>query len=309
MESNEQYPCLSFLDVSNNQLTRLDVAQLGNLCDLLLDSNSVVDLNGLGGRPNIQRVSWRTQTLPSADENADASFLDYNCCSETRSLSLAGNRLLNFNPSHVFLSLERLDLASCGLDSLVKDFGTFIPNVRHLNLNYNALKDIRPLLGIRKLQELHIAGNRIIRFRRTMDVICKIGQHLRILDCRNNQFSSGFYLAPHLETVSQKLIFKPNERLPNGDGNREDCFNTTAYIVPDADGTADEPYLQQLDFGTRIRRRVYELMLLQGSRSITKLDGLPVDGQRVLAKDGVWEKLVELGVIQLGRAGSELRAS
>ena len=284
--------------MSENQLSTVDVSGVPNLHDLLLDSNSVAQVSGLLNGSNVRHILWRAQRFPqSGDENVP-SPLDYNCCMESLNLSLAGTRLVNFAPVDVFLSLARLDLASCGLDSLIKDFGMFIPNVRHLNLNYNAIKDMRPLLGIRKLTELHIAGNRIKRFRRTIEVICKVGPKLRTLDCRNNSFTSGFYMAPHLETTSKNLVLKAEY----GSGNRgeeKDPFDASVYIVPDAITGADDKYLQQLDFNTRIRRRVYELMLLKSSPSLKKLDGLPIDETRILASDGIWERLIELGVIQM----------
>ena len=284
--------------MSDNRLTRLDVSRLPNLHDLLVDSNSVAKASGLKDQPSIRRISWRTQRFSQPDEEDRPPPLDYNCCLETLNLSLAGTRLISFAPSDVFLGLARLDLASCGLDSLIKDFGMFLPNVRHLNLNYNAIKDMRPLLGIRKLAELHIAGNRIMRFRRTVEVVCKVGQNLRTLDCRNNPFTSGFYVAPHLESTTQNLVLKAEDGLDN-EGRENDPFDNSTYIVPDANSEANDRYLQQLDFNTRIRRRVYELMLLKSSRSLRKLDGLPIDETRILAPDGVWERLVELGVVQM----------
>ena len=268
------------------------------LRQLLLDSNRITEIVGLKDRFNTHCVSWRAQTLAHSEPEQSSSPLRVDCCSEVRTLSLAGTRLLSFSPAETFLSLERLDLASCGLDMLIKDLGTLIPNVRRLNLNYNAIKDIRPLLGIQRLAELHIAGNRIMRFRRTTEVICKIGQHVRILDCRSNPFTSGFYLAPHLERTSQKLVLKVPQEGPAEDS---DPFNLAAYLVPDADSDIDEAYHRQLDFGTRIRRRVYELMLLKSSKQLEKLDGLQINGERILATDGVWERLVELEVVQLAR--------
>ena len=292
----DRYECLEFLDVSGNELVDLEIAPLSRLRDLLLDSNHVSKISGLENRFNVHRISWRGQEFPQPVPEENSHPLNYSCCSEVRSLSLAGSRLLTFSPTEAFLSLEHLDLASCGLDSLAEGFGSMVPNVRHLNLNYNAIRDLRPLLGIRKLSELHVAGNRIMRFRRTTEVICRIGEHMRVLDCRNNAFTSGFYLAPHLESSSQKLVVK------NGQSEfREDSdpFNIIAYVVPDADSSADEGYLQQLDFGTGIRRRVYELLLLKASRHLEKLDGLQIDGGRILAMDGVWDRLVQLGVLQL----------
>ena len=288
---------MRILDVSENELCEIDVSRLVHLQDLLLDSNGVARIDGLANRSSPRRISWQTQKLSKPEADDTPPQVDYSCCVDALNLSLAGTRLVRFSPCDVFLGLERLDLASCGLDSLIKDFGQFLPNVRHLNLNYNAIQDVKPLAGIRKLTALYIAGNRIIRYRRSMEAICKIGRHLQILDCRNNPFTAGFYIAPHLETASRKLVLK-SEDAPNNVG-RPDQFDASAYIAPDADSGADGEYIQNLDFGTRIRRRVYELMLLKCSRSLRKLDGLSVDEKRILTVDGIWERLIELEVVQL----------
>ena len=287
---------MKFLDVSENGLKSLDVSRLTNISDLLLDSNHVVQLSGADKWSNAQNISWRTQGLPRSSVEKGESSLNLGSCLDARSLSLSGTPLLSFDPPKLFVGLSYLDLASCGLVSLPDDFGMLVPSVRHLNLNYNALKDLKPLSGIERLVELHVAGNRIVRFRRAMESISNIGDHLHTLDCRNNPFTSGFYLAPHLGTLSQVSTTKEEDTLQTT--GAADSFNRSAYIVPDASSSDDADYLQRLDFSTRIRRRVYELMLVKFSRRLEKLDGIAVDSKRILVQDGVWERLLDLGVVQ-----------
>ena len=277
-----------------NQLTSLDVSQLSSLKDLLIDHNTISIVDGLQDRVDVERISWRCQNSLRERDNESSMIIDFECCSEARLLNLSGTRLPNFNIGESFFRLERLELSSCGLNQLMDDFGIHVPNVRYLNLNYNAVKDIRPLLGIQKLSELHIAGNRVNRFRRSMEVVSKLGEHLVLLDCRNNPITQGFYPAPQSENTTQ-MVLKDKES-----SNQADPFDSTVYLVPDAEGEADEQYLQQLDWGTSIRRRVYELMLVKGSGRLEKLDGLHVDRDRILERDDVWDRLVELGVVQLG---------
>jgi hypothetical protein len=58
-----------------------------------------------------------------------------------------------------------------------------------------------------------------------------------------------------------------------------------------------------LDYETRIRRRVTEMMLANLCRNLRELDGLRFDKARVLVKDDIWERMLLLGVIQRKQSG------
>jgi hypothetical protein len=71
-----------------------------------------------------------------------------------------------------------------------------------------------------------------------------------------------------------------------------------AYILPTADLMTDNEHCARLDTDANLRRRVYELLLSQSSKSLERLDGLAFDRSRVVKRDGVWERLVEIGVMR-----------
>ena len=60
----------------------------------------------------------------------------------------------------------------------------------------------------------------------------------------------------------------------------------------------DEAYYARLDEGTRLRRRVYEMLVASECKSLRELDGLPFVREDVLVRDEVWERLVVLGVVR-----------
>ncbi|EAW06719.1 uncharacterized protein ACLA_084140 [Aspergillus clavatus NRRL 1] len=77
------------------------------------------------------------------------------------------------------------------------------------------------------------------------------------------------------------------------------------YTLPPADPSADRKYLSHLDEGTRLRRKVFELMLYAGTGGSVKfLDGLEfrpvlVEGSDM---DHAWSKLEKLGVLKKKKA-------
>jgi len=187
-------------------------------------------------------------------------------------------------PQHL-LNLQRLELASMGLKELPSDFGQLTPNMRSINLNFNSLRDLRPLLNIKRLSELLLVGNKLERLRANAMVLGKLGT-LSKLDWRDNPLSMRFY-APASENRIMSLRQKPSDEQ-----------TTDRFVLPDGDADEDQRYLSRLDYETRVRRRVTEMMLANFCRNLRELDGLPFDKVRVLVKDDVWERLLYLGVIQ-----------
>ena len=289
---------LTTLNLSMNNLSSMDISYLPRLRHLNLDSNCISTIHGLEDRIELDYISWRGQRLEEPEESPE---VQYRQCTESRTLCLSGNRLQSFIPPNHFLSLQRLELASCGIEVLAEDFGICMPNLKSLNLNHNALKDLRPLLGIKRLTELHIAGNRVSRLRRTMAVLERMGSSLEVLDCRANPITIGFY-APAADTKSHetRLVVQKDRGIWD-DGSREHSNESaaTAYVVPAADHGLDEAYMKRLDRETVLRRRVYQLIILSSSPNLELLDGLKVDEEPVTRQDGTWEKLAEMGVVRM----------
>lgn len=185
------------------------------------------------------------------------------------------------------LNLQRLELASMGLKELPDTFGQLTPNIRSVNLNFNSLKDLRPLLNIKRLDELLLVGNKLERLRANALVLGKLGTLTR-LDWRDNPLTLRFY-APPSENRVMSLRHKPAD---------EQAKDDERFVLPAGDEEADIIHLERLDFETRIRRRVTEMMLANLCRGLRELDGLVFDKARVLVKDEIWERMLLLGVIQ-----------
>jgi hypothetical protein len=214
----------------------------------------------------------------------DPAFLDE--IFEVRKLFLSGNLLTTFAPSVDFLNLQYLELANCGLESLPEEFGQMVSNVRVLNLNFNALKDIKPLLGIIRLKKLHLAGNRLARLRKTSNVLANFSSLCKV-DLRNNPLTLGFY-----SPVSEKRLVVHD----NFDNENEPLL-FDPFTLEDGNRGKDTAYAGRLDMETRMRRRVYEILMLGGSVRLKTLDGLVVDRADMAARDKIWEELVKAGIV------------
>lgn len=263
---------------------------------LNLDGNSIASIESLNSLTNLDTLFWRNQALIPA---YGFSEIQYQECHEIRNLHLSGNTISTFAPSTPFLNLQHLELASTGLQTLCSDFGLKCPNVRNLNLNYNAIRDLRPLLGIVKLQKLSLAGNRVSRLRRTAAVLDRLGEELLETDLRNNPLTVGFY-TPQEPPRQEKQIVPHNPSQRSSDNDIEDIEKQAAkaYLLPSLDNRSDNSSRERLDEDTKLRRRVYEMLIVNGCKKLEGLDGLEVDRGAVGRRDGVWERLVEIGVLK-----------
>ncbi|KAI1649461.1 uncharacterized protein F4817DRAFT_330439 [Daldinia loculata] len=282
-------PNLKYVTLSNNELTALDLAPFSSLRLLHADRNQLTTITGFSRCRRLDSLSLREQ---QGDVPLDASSL--NAAYEIRKLFLSGNFLTSFNPSVDFLNLQYLELANCGLQRLPPDLGQLMPNLRVLNLNMNAIEDLTPLRFIPRLKKLLVAGNRLVDPAQAADVLAGF-PHLARLDLRNNPATLGFY------GPIQALV--PVEGAKGFD----------PFTLPDADAARDEKFASRSDMGTRMRRRLYEMVVLDRCRRLRMLDGLPVDASAAGLKkrkgDKVWDALVRSGVVQDDRVIDESMAA
>jgi Leucine-rich repeat (LRR) protein len=276
---------LRSLRICGNRTISLDVdSYFPKLESLYADRNSLTNVPGLEHLRYLRTFSAREQVLES-DSDAEACVTNLVRNSEVRNLYISLNSTRGLEISQHLLNLQRLELASMGLKELPSDFGQLTPNVRSINLNFNSIRDLRPLLNIKRLSKLLLAGNKLERLRANAMVLGKLGT-LTKLDWRDNPLSLRFY-APASENRIMSLRQKPSEEQA-----------TDRFVLPEGNTDVDEQYLLRLDYETRIRRRVTEMMLANFCRNLQELDGIPFDKARVLVKDDVWERLLCLGVIQ-----------
>jgi Leucine-rich repeat (LRR) protein len=333
----EWLPSLSTLDLSANQISRFDspaslislraLKLSGNRLDafdahafpsvslLYLDQNHLPAIRGLEQCHNLEVLSLREQTSPNEKDLDFGLELDLGLVKDVRKVFLSSNRLSSQSvcPSVPLLRLQLLDIAACTLKSLPGDFALSFPNLKVLNLNFNSVDDVEPLVGMNCLARLMIVGNRLSRMRRVCQILSRLGRtgkgtacSLRKLDVRGNPLTVGFYppavtgngnadrkrlksqeqavvrLRDNHRDLSDALAELVNDdhishRATVGDGPKPDgdIEINDPFTVPLADSQADVKYLRHLDQATRLRRRVLELLLYAGtSGSLHTLDGL-----------------------------------
>ncbi|KAH8816226.1 hypothetical protein F5884DRAFT_214487 [Xylogone sp. PMI_703] len=281
IQSTGKLHALKYLKLSGNNLESIDVSQFPNLRLLYLDRNRLGRITGLVHTKHMDSLSMREQ---QEGTTIDMGFLSE--AFEIRKLFLSGNPLRAFNPPVDFLNLQYLELANCGLESLPSEFGQMMSNIRVLNLNFNALRDVKSLAGIVRLKKLHLAGNRLFRLRKTTNILAQFAS-LALVDLRSNPLTLGFYPP----VVERCMVLRSDRARPDEGAIVE------PYTLDAADPRDDRRYTNCLDMETRMLRRVYEILIFGGCPRLKTLDGLAVDSSVILAKDIVWEALVEAKLV------------
>ena len=285
---------LDALNLNENRLSELDVTAMPALRELYLDGNAFTKNSSLTNATSLQLLSLRQQAAP---EDAPLA-MNIDTCPDVHELRLSVNSLSNLAPTLDLLNLQYLELACAGLQSLPSDLGRKIANVRTLNLNFNGIKDLRPLLGLIRPTKLLLAGNRIARLRRTTSVLSRF-QSLKELDLRENPLTIGFY--QRTPSSSHDTATSADKRVIVANADTADqSIELDPYTIPAGDVDLEQRYQLHLDESTKMRRRVYELLLVNGcSKYLRMVDGLVFDRATVKRKDAIWEKLCEMGVLKV----------
>ncbi|KAJ5469018.1 hypothetical protein N7475_006770 [Penicillium sp. IBT 31633x] len=314
-DSSTSLISLRALRISENRLDALDAEAFPSLSLLYLDQNHLSTVTGLENCHNLEVLSLREQTPSNVTDSDFRLDIDLGLVKDVRKVFLSSNKLSPRSacPSAPLLRLQLLDLAACALRCLPGDFALSFPNLKVLNLNFNSIDDVEPLVGMNCLARLMIVGNRLSRMRRICQVLSRLGRtgkgtacSLRKLDLRGNPLTIGFYppsvtgsgnadkkkvksqekaVIRHQENyrdLSDALAELGNDeqishRATMGDEPKsdKDIEVNDPFTVPLADPQADLRYLRHLDQATRLRRRVLELLLYAGtSGSLHTLDGL-----------------------------------
>ncbi|KAG6040761.1 hypothetical protein E4U41_007201 [Claviceps citrina] len=264
---------LRHLDVSDNELVVLDASSFPNLHSIHADRNHIHQVCGFDRTRRLDSLSLREQRgkIP-----LDLGFLA--SAYEVRKLFLSGNLLQKFDPRVDFLNLQLLELANCGLQSLPEKMGQLMPNLRSLNVNFNAISSLTPLRFIPRLKKLLVAGNRLADSTSATQLLTEF-PHLTQLDVRDNPMTLGFY-APLQALVSS-----------SGSG----CADL--FVLPDAEPGRDAAFSSRLDEATRLRRRLHDVVLAASCRRLKMLDGLPVRRSDIFAVDELLQALIDDGLI------------
>ncbi|KAL9113785.1 MAG: hypothetical protein Q9227_002230 [Pyrenula ochraceoflavens] len=297
LSPTETIPSLQSLKLSHNSLQTVDLAWFPYLQLLYLDNNRISSLPGLSTSQHLQALSLREQSgSPSLLNLALATTHDI------RKLYLSGNACPPGGlvaSSQPLLNLQFLELASCGLADLPREFGHIIPNCRVLNLNFNAVKDLTPLRGIRRLNKLLVAGNRISRMRRTGMVLAGFSALTKV-DLRDNPLSIGFYppaKREERERDKRMVLREPETEQKACFAGREVNVNDP-YVLPERNETTDERWVMRLDEMTQLKRRAMELVLAENCAKLVWVDGGIWKRNEVWRLDEVWVKLKDIGVLK-----------
>ena len=288
--ANETCYELQCLALNGNRLSSIRLAKFApDLRTLSLDNNRLSSTGDLSALSNLESLSLRSQNALVSRQNGESSppqSFVIEALPDVLSLNLSDNHLPHFTPPHDFPSLRWLELASCGLQSLPDDFGNSVPNLRALNVNFNNLRDLKPLAGARRLRKLFTSGNQLTRMRKNVAVLAALPQ-LEIVDMRDNTLTHGFYsYAPSSSSLAVRV---------SSDGPQ----SVELYSLPPRDRAADAQHSTRLDEATQLRRRVYELLLASACKKLKEVDGLPfnedlTEAEKVQGR--VVDKLVEMGV-------------
>ncbi|KAG8414043.1 Leucine-rich repeat protein [Metarhizium acridum] len=264
---------LRHLDVSDNELLALDIAAFPNLHSIHADRNHISQVCGFDRTRRLDSLSLREQRGKCP---LDLGFLS--SAYEVRKLFLSGNYMQEFEPRVDFLNMQLLELSNCGLQRLPDKMGQLMPNLRTLNINFNALSDLSPLQFIPRLKKLLAAGNRLADSTRVTQLLTEF-PHLTRLDVRDNPVTLGFYA--------------PLQVLVPTDGSGV----ADPFVLPDADIARDDLFASRLDEATRLRRRLHQVVLVASCGRLRMLDGLAVRRREVLARDQVLQTLINDGLV------------
>ncbi|KAK5660663.1 hypothetical protein OQA88_12027 [Cercophora sp. LCS_1] len=278
VSSESPMTSLRYLYLGDNELSSLDLKNTPHIRLLHADRNHLSQISGFSRARKIDSLSLREQRGATPLDLAHLLSRAY----EVRKLFLSGNFISEFAPTVDLLNLQLLELANCGLRSLPENVGFMLPNLRALNLNMNALSDLAPLRCIPRLKRVLISGNRISDSAALVDTLSGF-EHLREVDARDNPVTLGFY-APVQVVVRRD--------------SREEAKGAEPFVLHDQEVERDEAYCGRLDMETRMRRRLYESLVVGGCKKVKKLDGLTVDRKGMMGRrDGVWKALREKGFI------------
>lgn len=283
-------------------MTALDVSvAFPWLESLYVDGNSLEHVVGLDRLRYLRTFSSRAQILPPQSD-LESTVLDFTKNPDVRTLYLSVNPARSLPITQHLFNLQRLELASMGLEELPDNFGLLTPNLRTLNLNFNSLRDLRPLLNIKRIDTLLVAGNKLSRLRTNLAVLGKLAT-LTTLDLRDNPLTLRFY-PPSSEHRMVSLHHSQSDPDSTRAQDEADVRAAERFVLPKGDPELDNEWLGRLDFETRLRRRVQEIMLSTQCAELRELDGLVFDKRRILVKDDVWMRLVRLGVIRRAEEGT-----
>ncbi|KAK6495476.1 hypothetical protein TWF481_003493 [Arthrobotrys musiformis] len=269
---------LRTLDLSKNKLRYFNTRPFPNIKTLYLDSNKLEAIDGISSARYLDSFSFRSQAGPSTVK------IPFNSLYELRKIYASGNPISSLSPLDYFVNLQYLELASCNLRTLPPNFGRLMTNIRVMNLNNNALSDIKPLYGIVRLKKLYLMGNRISNLQKLNNML-RFLPFLSELDLRHNPLTLGFYAI-----LSQSTDLTRPE-IPG------EVIDPSPFLMQHQDKDSDEMFQRSMTEDTAVARRCYDILIGEQCPQMMHLDGLVFDIKHKLRHDLIWERMTSLGLL------------
>ncbi|KAK6363826.1 hypothetical protein TWF730_001233 [Orbilia blumenaviensis] len=277
---------LRTLDLSKNNLRVFTIRPFPNIKTLYLDSNKLETIDGIAGARYLDSFSFRSQTGSSTVN------IPFNSLYELRKVYASGNPISSLSMLDYFVNLQYLELASCNLRTLPSNFGRMMTNTRVINLNNNALSDIKPLYGIVRLKKLYLMGNRISNLQKLNNML-RFLPFLSELDLRHNPLTLGFYAI-----LSQSTdLARP--------GNPGEITDPSPFLMQHQDKDSDEVFQRSMTEDTAVARRCYDILIGEQCPQMSHLDGLAFDIKQKLCHDSIWERMTSLGLLFGTKSGGD----
>ncbi|CUM66966.1 uncharacterized protein PRCAT00004653001 [Priceomyces carsonii] len=180
-----------------NNLKKLNLESYPYLRVLRIDGNSLNVVTDIKKLKNLDEVSCKSQLSFQVIGNVFEGARDI------QTLDLSGNYQINF-PQYLddlvkdiqmkpFLNLTHLSLAAMSLSLIPESFANIFPNVRDLNLNFNALRNINGLSKLKNIKKLHLVSNNISKTEIIVTGLLGSRQSLKVLDVRLNPCTIELY--------------------------------------------------------------------------------------------------------------------
>ncbi|KAH0605411.1 uncharacterized protein H6S33_004633 [Morchella sextelata] len=265
------------IKLTQNYFTNFDVTPFPNLRILYMDNNRLHTITGLTRAKHLDAISVREQDHELS--------LKLERMYEARKIYMSGNPLRELSLKLDFLNLQYLELASAQLTVLPKDFGELLCNTRVLNLNNNAISDLKPLLGIIRLKKLLLVGNRVRSVKKIASVLSGFPS-LSYLDLRMNPLTIGFYPPSSVRKAIQSAE-DPDE------------YAKDPFTMMPADESVDATFQAQLDIDSAVVRRTYEITIGRRCPRMKELDGLTYNKEGSMREDEVWAELGRRGLVKI----------
>ncbi|WWD17902.1 hypothetical protein CI109_102347 [Kwoniella shandongensis] len=272
------------LRFSDNDLSQFDLSLFPKLRTLYADNNRLSHLyrsepHSAGGD--------RLENLSMRNQRGVSSFrLSLRDLENVKRLYLSGNALSdNFFPPSPLYALVYLELAACKMSTWPKDFAKKMPNLKVLNMNYNYVKDLSGVKGLKGLRKLTVVGGRLggeegADGRGVMEGLKGL-TNLEEVDFRMNPSTLSYYfplLLPNSSATAPQSVDPDRTIVPSS--------NTTTAVPASKWNSYDSRFRKNLPDEWYSKRLVYRGLVMRLCPELNKLDGVSIEhGERRKAEE------------------------